>query len=89
MVLDDKTQEKPEINYPCRWGYKIIGRDKDALVACINEVMGDKEHTKSSGNVSKGGKFHTYNASCIVDSQEERDKLFKAFSDHEAVKMVI
>ena len=30
MILDDKTQDKPKIDYPCEWGFKIIGRDKDA-----------------------------------------------------------
>ncbi len=89
MILDDKTKQKPEINYPCKWGYKIIGKDKDALLTCINEIMGDKEHVKSPGNISKGGKFHTYNASCVVNSQEEREKLFNSFAEHDAVKIVI
>ena len=88
-ILDDKCQTKPEIHYPCQWGYKIIGRDKEALQACIAEVMGEKEHLVSAGNVSKTGKFHTYNASCEVADEEERNRLFKAFGDHDAVKMVI
>ena len=89
MILDDKTQEKPKIEYPTRWGFKIIGRDKEALKECIKEVMEDKEHLCSVGNSSKNGKFHTYNASCVVDSQEERDKLFKSFQDHKDVEIVI
>jgi putative lipoic acid-binding regulatory protein len=89
VILDDKTKEKPEIVYPTSWGFKIIGRDKDALKKCIREVMGEKEHLCSLGNSSKTGKFHTYNASCVVESQEERDRLFKAFQDHEDVNMVI
>jgi len=89
VILDDKTQEKPKIEYPTNWGFKIIGRDKEKLKACIKEVMGDKEHLCSVGNPSKNGKFHSYNASCIVESQEERDRLFKCFQDHADVNMVI
>jgi len=89
VILDDKTQEKPEINYPTQWGFKIIGRDKDALHKAIKEVMGDKEHLCHYGQPSSGGKFHSYNASCEVDSQKERDRIFKAFQDHDDVKMVI
>lgn len=89
VILDDKTPEKPKIDYPTRWGFKLIGKDKEALQACIKEIMGGKEHLSSSGNVSKNGKFHSYNASCIVESQEERDRLFKSFQDHDDVKMVI
>ncbi len=89
MILDDKTQEKQQIDYPTQWGFKLIGKDKEALQACIKEVMGDKEHLCSTGNVSRNGKFHSYNASCSVESQEERDRIFKAFQEHDDVKMVI
>ena len=88
-ISDDKTQKKPEIQYPTQWGFKLIGRDKEALLSCIKEVMGEKEHLCSTGNVSKNGKFHSYNASCIVENKEERDRLFKCFQEHKDVKMVI
>jgi putative lipoic acid-binding regulatory protein len=89
VILDDKTQEKPQIVYPTRWGFKLIGRDKEKLLACIKEVMGEKEHLCSVGNASRTGKFHSYNASCEVESQEERDRIFKYFQDHKDVYMVI
>lgn len=89
VILGDKTPQKPQIEYPTQWGFKLIGKDKDALHACIKEVMGEKEHLCSTGNASKNGKFHSYNASCIVESQEERDRIFKYFQEHDDVKMVI
>jgi putative lipoic acid-binding regulatory protein len=89
MILDKNTTKKPQITYPTNWGFKIIGKDKDKLEACIKEVLKDKEHLCSSGNTSKGGKFHSYNASCEVSSQEERDRIFKCFQDHPDVNMVI
>lgn len=89
MILDDKSIEKPQIEYPTQWGFKIIGRDKEALVSCIKEVMGEKEHLCSPGNQSRTGKFTTYNASCTVESEEERDKLFQCFKDHGDVKWVM
>ena len=89
MTLDNSCKTKPDIDYPTSWGFKIIGRDKDALRSSIVEIMGSKKHLLSPGNVSKTGKFHSYNASCEVESEEERNKIFKAFSEHPAVKMVI
>ncbi len=89
MILDDKTQEKPEINYPTQWGFKLIGRNKEALHNAIKEVMGDKKHLSAAGNASKTGKFHSYNASCEVEDEAERDRIFKAFQDHDDVDMVI
>jgi len=89
ITLDSNMPDKPQIDYPTQWGFKIIGKDRDALYACIKEVMGEREHLCSSGNSSKGGKFHSYNASCIVESQTQRDELFRCFQDHHDVKMVI
>jgi len=89
VILDDKTKEKPKIEYPTNWGFKLIGRDKDKLLGCIKEAMGEKEYLSSLGNASKTGKFHSYNASCIVESEEERNRIFKYFEDHKDVDMVI
>jgi len=92
LILDETCKTRPDIEYPTNWGFKLIGRDKDKLLACIKEIMkdvGDKEHLCSLGNSSKTGKFHTYNTSCIVDTEEERNKIFKYFEDHDDVDMVI
>ena len=89
QILDDKTPERPKIDYPTQWGFKLIGRDKEALLACIKEAMGEKEHLCSLGNASRTGKFHSYNASCTVDTEEERNRIFKYCQDHDAVDMVI
>ena len=91
-ILDGETPERPEINYPTSWGFKLIGRDKEALLKCIKEIMrevGEKEHLCSLGNASRTGKFHSYNASCTVDTEEERNRIFKYFEDHDDVDMVI
>ena len=87
-TLDEKI-EKAELNYPRQWGFKLIGKDKEKLLAVIREVMGEKEHLCSPGNASRTGKYHSYNASCHVESKKERDRLFKAFQDHDDVEMVI
>ncbi|NOZ90800.1 MAG: DUF493 domain-containing protein [Epsilonproteobacteria bacterium] len=89
MILDDKTDKKPKIEYPCDWGFKIIGTDKEKLKACVSDIMAHRDYKCRDGNISKNGKFVTLNANCEVSSQEERDELFKAFQDHNDVKMVI
>ena len=89
MILDDKYDERPKIEYPCEWGYKIIGRDRDALEAAISEIMGERKYMKREGNSSSKGKFHSLNMRCAVESEDDRDTIFKAFQDHNDVKMVI
>ena len=89
MILDDKCQTKPTIEYPCEWGYKIIGTDKIKLEESLFEVMGQRDYQTRAGNSSSKGKFHSLNAKCIVASEQERDAIFKALQEHSAVKMVI
>jgi len=89
LVLDSSCKTRPDIDYPTKWGFKLIGRDKNNLLKCIKEAMGEKEHQCSLGNKSKTGKFHSYNASCIVETEEERNKIFKYFEDHKDVDMVM
>ena len=92
LILDATCKTRPDIDYPTNWGFKIIGKDKDALEKCIKEIMkieGDKKHLCSIGNQSKTGKFTTYNASCTVESEEERNRIFKYFEDLDDVDMVI
>ena len=89
MILDDNSCEKPDIEYPCEWGYKLIGTNIVELEACIFDIVGERAYTTKKGNTSSKGKFHALNMKCKVESQKDRDKIFKAFSDHSDVKMVI
>ena len=89
MILDDKCQTKPDIVYPCEWGYKIIGTDKEELEASIVEIMKERRYSIKEGNRSSKGKFISMNSQCRVESEEDRNAIFKAFADHPAVKMVI
>ena len=89
MFLDANSCEKPNIEYPCEWGYKIIGTDRVKLEAVIFEVMGSRDYKQKGGNVSSKGKFYSLSTACQVESQADRDAIFKAFQDHKDVKMVL
>lgn len=89
MILDGNSCEKPQIDYPCEWGYKLIGRDKAKLEVAIFDIVGTRAYKTKGGNSSSKGKFHTVNMHCKVASQEDRDTIFKAFQNHDDVKMVI
>jgi len=89
VLLDENSNEKPKIDYPCKWGYKIIGTERVKLEAVIFEVMGSRNYKQKGGNSSSKGKFHSLSTSCQVESEEDRDTIFKAFQEHKDVKMVI
>lgn len=89
MILDGNSCEKPKIEYPCEWGYKLIGTDKVALQSCIFDIVGERAYETKGGNSSSKGKFHSINMTCRVASELDRDTLFKAFFNHIDVKIVI
>jgi len=89
VILDDKTKKKPKIEYPCNWGFKLIGRDRDKIKDAIKDIINDREYECRDGNISRSGKFVTVNTNCNVESQEDRDRIFKAFSEHKNIDMVI
>ena len=89
MILDKNTKEKPKITYPTKWDFKIIGKDKNKIQKAIKEVFGDKEHNCTFSKTTKKGTFSSFNANCIVNSQEERDALYKAFNNHNDINYVI
>ena len=89
MLLDKNTKEKPKINYPTKWGFKVIGKDKEKIQQAIKDIMGSKSHSCKFSNSSKKGNFHSYSAECIVNNQKERDKLYKAFGEHNDIDYVL
>ena len=80
--------QRPEITYPCIWNYKIIGEDREflreaILVACTpHPVQITHSHTSS------GGKYHSLEASLVVQDEATRLAIFAALKTHPAVKIL-
>ena len=68
---------KPIINYPCVWSYRIIGQDDQLLRNAVSNAVGDKEHQISIANKSSGGKYQSLNVEVKVHSEQERVDIFE------------
>jgi uncharacterized protein len=80
---------RPRIDYPCRWSYKVIGRDLEELKEAIAEVLGGSEHTVALSRSSKGGAYHCLNVTIAVESEPVRLDLYQRLRKHPAVLMVM
>jgi len=89
MILDCATPQRPEIHYPTFWGYKLIGKDIDAIEALVARVLENKEYTTQKGSFSKNKKFVSFNVKVYVASEEERNEIFATFEKDPAVSMLI
>jgi putative lipoic acid-binding regulatory protein len=80
---------KPRIDYPCPWGYKVIGRDRDLLSSAIAEVLAGCAHTVTPAHSSKGGAYHCLNVETTVGSEAERLAIYERLRCHAAIVMVL
>lgn len=83
------TAGRPEITYPVRWTYKVIGSDEERLRVAIGVVCGDAEHTIAYSHTSRQGRYVSLTAEVVVTSEEERNRLFGELGRHSDVRVVI
>jgi len=78
------TKTNPEIEYPLKWTYKVIGLDRAKISAAVASCI-NKEYNFSSSRVSSGGKYQSFTVEVIVKNENERLQIFKALSAHPAI----
>ncbi|SHO44386.1 HP0495 family protein [Desulfopila aestuarii] len=81
--------EKPEIDYPCNWVYKVIGEDIQILKELIVTACAPANVSITHSNSSSGGKYHSLNAVLLVESEEMRLQIYELLKSHPAVKIVL
>ena len=89
--------QRPEIKYPCPWGFKVIGLREDAvrsaiqdcLQRCLNSASGDRPFEVGFSRSSNSGKYVSLTLNLEVLDENERNALFKGLSEHSDIKMVI
>ena len=81
--------KKPEIEYPIKWDYKIIGADVDEMLSAVEDSIKGLEYEVSPSNVSTNEKYFSLNITVIVPSEIVRDLIFQNLAKHPAIKIVI
>ena len=88
-MIVDRRGRGPEIDYPCPWGYKVIGTDMERLRSAIAEVIQERPHTVTPSNRSVTGRYHCLNVDIVVASEECRLEIYEGLRRHPAVKIVL
>ncbi len=81
--------ETPEIRYPCRWQYKVIGYDKNELRRNIAIHLLNVDYTTRIGHKSRKGTFITVNVDLWLNSEEERLDIYNTLCGMPGVSMVL
>ena len=88
-MQQEPIEGEPEIDYPCQWEFKIIGKDEAALRRAIEEILGDRPHELTFSHSSRSGKYSSLRLSVHVDDEETRDAIFVALRDREEVATLL
>jgi putative lipoic acid-binding regulatory protein len=88
MVFNTENK-KPQIDYPCKWPYKIIGESVEEMISAVEEVMVDLEYDLTPSNISRKGKYFSLNITVVVSSEILRDLIFQNLTKHPAIKFVM
>ncbi len=89
MNLLNNYNGRPEINYPCRWSYKIIGSNAEKLLEAIDEASCGIRYNVSLSNVSKNAKYFSLNLTMEVPSEFIRDLIFQKLGESEHIKFIL
>ncbi|HOD81593.1 MAG: hypothetical protein BWX88_02976 [Planctomycetes bacterium ADurb.Bin126] len=80
---------RPDIEYPCRWEYTIIGRSHPQVRGAAEAAAGGVEFELLESHVSRGGKYCSMTLHVVVEDEAQRDRIFLALREHPDVVMVI
>jgi uncharacterized protein len=89
MIEDSENQNRPRIDYPCEWEYKIIGENVDKILLAIETASLGLEYTVSPSNLSRNGKYCSLNMRLMVPNEVVRDLVYEKLSSSESVRFVI
>ncbi len=87
-MKDDGQDKKPEMTYPAKWGYRVIGLDEIELRRAISEIFKDREYTIIISNKSSAGKYVSLYVELIVYDETERTRLYEALGNHRATHII-
>ncbi len=80
---------KPQIDYPCVWQYKLIGRDRNALLDAVNHCVKESPVSITDSNASSSGKFISISLEVTVPDEQRRLQIYRELAEHSAVKVVL
>lgn len=84
-----KSPERPEIEYPCKWVYKVIGEDCSLIKEVIIAACSPLEVKVSYSQSSSKGKYHSFNAELEVPHEEARLNIYEILKASPAIKIIL
>ena len=80
---------KVQLDYPCKWLYKVIGMDREQLHRAIMDTISSKPSKISISNTSSSGKYICLDLEITVENEDDRNAIYLDLKAHPHVKIVL
>ncbi len=87
--MSDINRHKLQLDYPCKWIYKIIGTDQGEMQSAVSEIIQDRPYKISLSRRSETERYVSLSVELIVESESHRVDLYLALKAHRAIKLVL
>ncbi len=81
--------DRPHIEYPCTWVYKLFGKSQDAIRRAVALIAAGRDYTLEPSRSSRYNRYHCMNLELRVLSDEDRRGLSDALGTHEDILLVL
>lgn len=89
MVIINETTQKLELEYPCKWCYKVVAYERAGIEIAAIEIFSERPYSLNPSNTSKGGKYISMNLELLVHNEDERTYFYETLKAHPHIKMVL
>jgi len=79
----------PDIDYPCDWTYKVVGRSELVVRRAVSEVLGEEDHRLVPSRQSRTGKYVSLELAFVARDDEHRRGVAQALHEHVDVIYVL
>lgn len=87
--MQDLSGERPEIDYPCSWPYRIVCTDEPAVRAALVVIVGAAQHSVQNIGASSSGRYQRLELVVEVRDEEHRNQIFVAIEALSEVRFML
>jgi putative lipoic acid-binding regulatory protein len=80
---------EPQIDYPCRWTYKVVGMEEAVLRSVVAGIVQQREHSITLARTSRTGRYVSLAVEVLVHDHDERRGIATRLGEHPDVKFVL
>lgn len=81
--------EKPVIDYPCAWSYRLIGRSAEVVEAAVRRIVAGTDYRLDSSNTSATGKYVAVKLTVVVQHEGHRLEIGRRLKADDAILYVL